>query len=310
MIGWLKCSEAVMAERPVWRGHLRLALVSCPVALHSVLRASGNLRFHFINPKTGHRVRTVTLDGETDTEVPRRELVKGYEFEKDRYVLLDDEDFASAKIETSSTMTVDKFVAHDAIQPIYFDTSYYVVPDGDAGEDVYVVLRDAIAESGRAALSRVVIARRERAVAILPLEKGLVLHTLHEPRDLYDFHKLFDRVPDAQPDVEMVKLATQLIERQAGRFEPADLQDRYEARLREVIDAKLKGEGITPEEAPTPRADNVIDLMAALKRSLGQDGKGDGKGRARPEAVPAKRKPDQSRKAKPAAKRATGRKRA
>src|SRR5471030_1614110 len=86
--------EAAMAQRPIWRGHLRLALVSCPVALHSVLRASGNLRFHFINPKTGHRVRTVTLDGETDTEVPRRELVKGYEFEKDRYVLLDDEDFA------------------------------------------------------------------------------------------------------------------------------------------------------------------------------------------------------------------------
>jgi DNA end-binding protein Ku len=115
-----------MAERPVWRGHLRLALVSCPVALHSVLRASGNLHFHFINPKTGHRVRMVTLDAETDEEVSRRELVKGYEFEKDRYVLLDDEDFANAKIETSSTMTVGKFVARDAIQPIYFDTSYYV----------------------------------------------------------------------------------------------------------------------------------------------------------------------------------------
>jgi DNA end-binding protein Ku len=120
------------------------------------------------------------------------------------------------------------------------------------------VLRDAIAETGRAALSRVVMSRRERAVAILPLESGMVLHTLHEPRDLYDYGKLFDRVPDARPDAEMVKLATQLIERQAGRFEPADLQDRYEARLREVIDAKLKGEGITPEEPPTPRGDNVI----------------------------------------------------
>jgi DNA end-binding protein Ku len=296
----------MMAERPIWRGHLRLALVSCPVALHSVLRASSNLRFHFINPKTGHRVRTVTLDAETDAEVSRRDLVKGYEFEKDRYVLLDDDDFASAQIETSSTMTVDKFVAHDAIHPIYFDTSYYVVPDGDAGEDVYVVLRDAIAKSGRAALSRVVIARRERAVAILPLENGIVLHTLHEPRDLYDFQKLFERVPDARPDAEMVKLATQLIERQEGRFEPADLVDHYEARLREVIDAKLKGEGITPEEPTTPRADNVIDLMAALKRSLGQDATG----RARSEAVPEKRKSTQSPKAKPPVKRATGRKHA
>jgi DNA end-binding protein Ku len=296
----------MMAERPIWRGHLRLALVSCPVALHSVLRASGNLRFHFINPKTGHRVRMVTLDAETDDEVSRRELVKGYEFEKDRYVLLDDEDFASAKIETSTTMTVDKFVARDAIQPIYFDTSYFMIPDGEAGQDVYVVQRDAIAESGRAALSRVVISRRERAVAILPLENGLVLHTLHEPRDLYDYHKLFDRVPDARPDAEMVKLATQLIARQEGKFEPADLEDRYEARLRQVIDAQLKGEGITPEEPTTPRADNVIDLMAALKRSLGQGGAG----RAKPEAVPEKRKSAPSRKAKAAVKRTTGRKRA
>ncbi len=109
-----------MAERPMWRGHLRLALVTCPVSLHSVLRASSNLRFHFINPKTGNRVRTVTLDAETEKEVPRRELVKGYEFEKDRYVLLDDQDFESAKIDTSSTMTVDKFVDRDAIHPIYF----------------------------------------------------------------------------------------------------------------------------------------------------------------------------------------------
>lgn len=274
-----------MAERPIWRGHLRLALVNCPVSLHSVLRASSNLHFHFINPKTGHRVRMVTLDAETDKEVSRTELVKGYEFEKDRYVLLDDKDFDSARIESSTTMTVGKFIPRGAIHPIYFDTSYYMVPDGDAGQDVYVVLRDAIAASGMAALSRVVIARRERAVAILPLENGMVLHTLHEPRDLYGYDKLFDRVPGAKPDVEMVKLARQLIERQEGKFQPADTEDRYEARLREVIDAKLKGEGIEPEEPDEPRGDNVIDLMAALKRSLGQEAK------SRATATNARKKP-------------------
>jgi len=258
-----------MAERPIWRGHLRLALVSCPVSLHSVLHASGDLHFHFINPKTGHRVRMVSLDAETGKEVPRGELVRGYEFEKDRYVLLTDEDFASARVETSSTLTVDKFITRDAIRPIYFDTSYYLVPDGDAGLDVYVVLRDAIAASGMAALSRVVIARRERSVAILPLERGMVLHTLHEPRDLHAYDTLFDRIPRAKPDAAMVKLARQLIERQEGKFEPADIEDRYESRLREVIDAKLKGEGIAPEAQEEPRGDNVIDLMAALKRSLG-----------------------------------------
>ncbi len=262
-----------MAQRPIWRGHLRLALVSCPVALYSVLRASGDLHFHFINPKTGHRVRMVTLDADTGDEVSRRDLVKGYEFEKDRYVVMDEEDFASARIESSSTMTVEKFVPRDAIHPIYFDTSYYMVPDGDAGLDVYIVLRDAIAQSRMAALSRVVISRRERVIALLPLERGMVLHTLHEARDLYSYEKLFEQVPNTRPDPEMVKLATQLIERQKGEFDPNDFEDRYEAKLRQVIDAKLKGEGVTPEAPAEPRGDNVIDLMAALKRSLGQETK-------------------------------------
>jgi len=295
-----------MAERPIWRGHLRLALVTCPVSLHSVLRASGNLRFHFINPKTGNRVRMVTLDAETEKEVPRRELVKGYEFEKDRYVLLDDQDFESAKIETSSTMTVEKFVERDAIQPIFFDTSYYMVPDGEAGQDVYTVLRQAIASSGRAALSRVVISRRERVVAILPLEKGMVVHTLHEPRDLYDYEKLFDRIADAKPDSEMVKLARQLIERQEGKFQPADTEDHYEKRLREVIDAKLKGEGIEPEKPTTSRGDNVIDLMAALKRSLNPDKPA----RSKAASTPARRKAATKRTSGAKQKHTAGRKRA
>jgi DNA end-binding protein Ku len=170
-----------MAQRPIWRGHLRLALVSCPIALYSILRASGDLHFHFINPKTGHRVRTVTVDAETDKEIPRAELAKGYEFEKDRYVLLDDKDFASARIDTSTTLTVSKFISRDTIQPIYFDTSYYMVPDGEAGQDVYVVLRDAIASSGTAALSRLVISRREPPVTNQPHENGMVLNTLHQP---------------------------------------------------------------------------------------------------------------------------------
>jgi len=219
--------------------------------------------------------------------------VKGYEFEKDRYILLDEKDFESAKIETSTTLTVDKFVAREAIDPIYFDTSYYMVPDGDAGQDIFVVLRDAIVSSGRTALSRVVISRRERAVAIMPLENGLVVHTLHEPRDLYDYHKLFERIPEEKPDAEMVKLATQLIERQEAAFEPADLEDRYETRMREIIDAKLKGEGISPAADEAPKRDNVIDLMAALKRSLGQEVPGNKPGGAsetRKQAAPAKSK--------------------
>ena len=257
--------------KPIWRGHLRLALVSCPIALYSVVRGSRGLHFHLINPKTGHRIRSVSQDAETDEEVSRQDLVKGYEFEKDRYVLLDDEDFEQARIESSSTLTIGKFVDTGSIDPIFFDTSYYVGPDGKAGLDVFAVLRDAIRKSHTAALSRVVIAGRERAVAIIPSGDGLVCHTLLDPNDMWDAAPLWEDIGDVKPEADMVALAMQLIERQNGKFQPDDTQDRYEAKLREVIEAKLKGQGITPEEATEPDRGNVIDLMAALKASLGQD---------------------------------------
>ena len=285
-----------MAERPIWRGHLRLALVSCPVALYTAHRETANLHFNFINPATGNRVRMVTLDAQTDEELSRRNLARGYEFEKDQYVLLDDEDFEKARIESSSTLTVDKFVTADSIDPVYYDTSYYMAPDGDAAQDVYVVLRDAIRQANTVALSRVVISRRERAVAIMPMQKGLILHTLFETRDVANPANLFDRVPAEKPEADMVKLATQLIERQSRPFEPTDLEDRYEARLRQVIDAKIKGAGFKPAAETAPERGNVIDLMAALKKSLGQT-----------EAKPAAKEKAPARKAAP---KTTPRKRA
>src|SRR4051794_23408261 len=118
-----------MAARPIWRGHLRLALVSCPVALYNARHDRGNLRFHLINPKTGHRVRMITVDAETKEEVSRGELVKGYEFKKDHYLLMTEDDFESVRVDSSSTMTVEKFVPAESIDPIYYDSSYYVVPD-------------------------------------------------------------------------------------------------------------------------------------------------------------------------------------
>jgi len=144
-------------------------------------------------------------------------------------------------------------------------------PDGDAGMDVYAVLREAIAKTGKMALARVVISRRERAIGIMPMGKGLVAHTLHEERDLNSWADVFDRLPDMKIDPEMVSLATQLIDRQTGQYDPADFEDRYEARMRELIEAKLKGEGFDAEEEEQPDRGNVIDLMGALRRSLGQE---------------------------------------
>jgi DNA end-binding protein Ku len=184
--------------------------------------------------------------------------------------MLDDDDFEQARIESSTTLTISKFVDVGSIDPIFFDTAYYVAPDGAAGRDVFVVLREAIRKSRTAALSRIVVARRERAVAIIPSGTGLVCHTLHEQDDLWNAAPLFEDLDDVKPEADMVALATQLIERQNGRFQPDDTADRYEAKLREVIDAKLKGEGITPEQSSEPNRGNVIDLMAALKASLGQ----------------------------------------
>jgi DNA end-binding protein Ku len=259
-----------MPQRPIWRGHLRLALVSCPIALYSANHDRGSLHFNLINPKTGNRIKMVTQDAETEQPLKRTDLVKGYEYTKGEYLVLQDEDFESARIESSTTIKIDKFVETNSIDPIYFNASYYMAPNGNAGEDVYIVLRDAIACTGKIALSRVVIARKEHPIAIMPMSKGLVVHTLLEERDLNDYSDLFDHLPSAKPDPDMVQLATQLIDRQTGRYDPADVEDRYESRLRAVIDAKLKGKGVEPEEEEQADRTNVVDLMSALRKSLGQ----------------------------------------
>ena len=287
-----------MPQRPIWRGHLRLALVSCPIALYSANHDRGSLHFNLINPKTGNRIRMVTQDAETGDQLSRGDLVKGFEYKKDGYLIVTDDDFESARIESSSTVKIEKFVDANSIDPIYFNASYYVAPDGDSGEDVYVVLRDAIAGTGKVALSRVVIARREHPIAIMPMGKGLVAHTLHEERDLNDYAGLFDHLPSAKPDPDMIQLAKQLIDRQTGKYDPADIEDRYETRLRAVIDAKLKGEGIEPEEAAEPDRSNVVDLMAALRKSLGQTADDD----ATPSKKPSTPKGSKAKTASPKAK--------
>ena len=259
-----------MAQRPIWRGQLRLALVSCPVALYNSRHDRSAIRFNMINPETGNRIRMVTQDSETGQELERRNLVKGYEFKKNHYLMLTDEDLDSVKVESSSVMTIEKFVDADSIDPMYYDAGYFLAPDGQAGEDVYAVLREAIGKTGKVALSRVVISQRERTIALRPMGAGLMAHTLHEERDLNSPKELFEDAAQLKTDPEMVALATQLIQRQSGRYDPSDIEDRYETRLRAMLDAKLKGEGVDlQEEAPADRG-NVIDLMAALKKSLGQ----------------------------------------
>ena len=280
-----------MPARPIWRGHLRLALVSSPVALWNAKHERSAIRFNLINPKTGNRIKMTTVDAGTDEELQRRDLVKGYEFQKDRYLLLTDDDFDSVKVESSSVMNIEKFVEVGSIDPIYFASSYYLAPDGDAGRDVYAVLHEAIAETGRVALARVVVGQRERTIALRSMAGGLVAHTLDEQSDINDARAIFGDATEARTDPEMVQLARQLIDRQTTKYDPADLEDRYEMRLRAMIEAKLKGEGIDVSEPAEPDRGNVIDLMAALKKSLGQAA----------DASPPARKPAKEAKTKAAA---------
>lgn len=259
-----------MAQRPIWRGHLRLALVSCPVALYSARHDRGAVKFNMLNPATGNRIKMVTQDAETGEPLSRGDTVKGYEYAKHRYVTITEEDFESVRVESSSMMKVEKFVEASSIDPIYYDASYYLAPDGKGAEDVYAVLREAIQRTGNVALTRVVIAQRERTVALRPMDGGLVAHTLNEERDLNSAKPLFEPVEHVKLDPEMVTLAVQLVERQTGRYDPADLEDRYETRLRAMLDAKVSGEAIADEAHPDQSESNIIDLMAALRKSIGE----------------------------------------
>jgi DNA end-binding protein Ku len=296
-----------MAQRPIWRGYLRLALVSCPVALYAAKHDRGSIHFNLINPKTGNRIRMITQDAETDDPVERRDLVKGYEFKKNTYVLLNNEDFESVKVESSSVMTIEKFVEADSIDPLYYDMSYFLAPDGDAGRDVYAVLYEAVEATGRVALSRVVIAQRERTIALRAMEGGLIAHSLHEHRDINDAKAVFEDALAGKTDPEMVALARQLIDRQTTTYDPSDIEDRYETRLRAMIDAKLKGEGTEEEVSAEPDRSNVVDLMGALKKSLGQDAEPAAKAGNPPKKAAPSAKPAQKRVAaspKPTRKRA------
>jgi DNA end-binding protein Ku len=222
-----------MAARPIWRGHLRLALVSCPVALYNARHDRAGIRFNLINPETGNRIRMITQDAETGDELERRSLVKGYEFRKGKY--LSDDDLDSVKVESSAMMTIEKFVDTASIDP-----AYYLVPDGDAGKDVYAVLREAIAKTGKTALSRVVIAQRERTIALRPMGDGLMAHTLYEDRDLNSSEELFAGASGIKIDPEMVQLATQLVQRQSGKYDAADLEDHTDELPAEAGEARAQ----------------------------------------------------------------------
>ncbi len=260
-----------MAQRPIWEGHLRLSLVACPVSLYTATSTASDIHFHLVNPTTGHRVRTQTVDPE-GSEVDRKTLVRGYEFEKDRYLLLTNEEIKSVRLESTGTIDIERFVDAAQIDRIWWNDPYYLAPDGKAGLDAYIVIRDAMVKSGKVALGRVVIGTRERLIAIEPRGEGMLVTTLRSHDEIRDAEPLFEAIPHRKSDRKMIVIAEQIIDQLAGPFDPTQFNDRYEEALRALIHDKQAG-GAAEVTAPPPRDDNVIDLMEALRRSLEKSGK-------------------------------------
>ncbi len=256
-----------LSARPVWQGHLRLSLVSCPVALYKATSRANDISFHLLNPATNNRIRMVPTDPETGP-VNRSELVRGYEIEKNRYVILTDDDLDSVKLETTHTLDIERFVDAASIDRLFWDDPYVLLPTDDIAANAYAVIREAMADTSRIALGRVVMHTRERLMAIEPRENGLLTYTLRMRDEVVNMEKALDSLPAAKPDPQMVDIADRIIKQLEGPFDPSEFHDRYEGALRDLIQRKEKGQKpavVAPPASPS----NVIDLMAALKKSLG-----------------------------------------
>jgi DNA end-binding protein Ku len=261
-----------MPARPIWRGQIRLALVSIPVELFPATRSGAQIQFHQVHEPTGKRIKyekVVPGIGPVD----RDEIVKGYEVSKGHYVLLDPEEIESVKLESRKTLDLVEFVDDDGIDSMYFDKPYYVVPADDLAEEAYVVLRDALKAANKIGVGQLAIRGQEFVVALKPCGRGILLETLRYADEVHKSSGFFRDIGDHKPDADLLDMASMLIERKAGEFDPKDFHNRYVDALHELIEKKQKAKGQKiieqPEEAP-PKGSNVIDLMAALKKSLGE----------------------------------------
>ena len=299
-----------MAARAYWQGQIRLALVSIPVEVYSATKSGATISFHQIHEPSGKRInyeKVVQGIGPVD----RDEIVKGYEVSKGNYVLLDDDEIEAAKVESRKTLDLVQFVDAGEIDVFYFEKPYYVVPADDLAEEAFIVLREALKQSGKVGIGQISVRGRETLVSLKPCGKGIVLETLRYEDEVRKAQSYFREIPDTKPEKALLDLATTLIEQRAAKFDPGEFHDRYVEALKRVIEKKQKAKGKKiledVEEPADARGSNVIDLMAALKKSVGsKDGSGDAKKastkKSAAKKAPAKKAP--AKKAAPARKRA------
>jgi DNA end-binding protein Ku len=276
-----------MATRPTWQGYLRLSLVSCPVALYTATSRGGEVHFNMLHKQTNNRIRMIPTDPETGP-VDRSDIVKGYEIEKGRYVVVTGEELENVRLETTRTLDIERFVDDADIDRLYWNDPYFLAPDGDMAVEAFSVIREAMKKAGKVAVGRLVMHQRERLMALEAHDKGIVAYTLRNRSEVRQADEIFGHIKAVKPPAEMIAIASKIIEQQEGPFDPSQFNDRYEDALRALIAEKQKGHVVeAPEE---PREAEVIDLMDALKRSLGQSGGGDRRKAAPPKKPPAKKR--------------------
>lgn len=262
------------APRAYWKGFLRLSLVSIGVQVYNAVESKSEISFRQIHKPSGRRVnyeKVVQGIG----KIENADIAKGYEVDADTYVLLEPEEIEAIKLESKRTIDLVQFVDAKQIDPRYFERPYYMAPADDMAGEGYVVIREALRKTGKVGLAQLTIAGREWLVAVAPLEDGLVMEILRYAEELRDPADYFEDIPSAKPDKEMIELAVQLIEKKSSPFDPAKFKDHYGTALRELVQEKLKGHKIiAPQEEARPKGGNIVDLMEALKRSVGEPASG------------------------------------
>jgi DNA end-binding protein Ku len=260
----------VAPARPYWKGYLRLSLVSCPIAVYTATSSTERVSFRQINKKTGNRLRQQLVDDVTREPVESGDKGRGYEYEKNAYLMVEDDELDAVAIESTHTIDISSFVPRDEIDERYLDSPYYIAPNDQVGQDAFAVIREAMREKGVVALGRIVLAKREHVIMLQPWEKGLMGTTLRYPYEIRDAKDYFDDIPDTKIAPDMLKLAEHIVETKEADFDPSEFVDHYEEAVVEMLKKKQAGATVLRGKSAEP-APNVINLMDALRRSVATD---------------------------------------
>jgi DNA end-binding protein Ku len=262
--------DIVAVPRPYWKGYLKLSLVSCPIAVYTAASAGERVAFRMINRKTGNRIRQQYVDEATHGIVEGSDKARGYEYAKNAYVLVEDEELEAIAIESTHTIEIDKFVPRPQIDERYLDSPYYIAPNDQVGQEAFAVIREAMRGKDMVALARIVLAKRERVMMLQPWENGLLGTSLRYGYEVRDAKEYFGDIDDIRVPQDMLKLAEHILETKASDFDPSEFVDRYEEAVVEMLKKKQAGLPL-PRAKAEPPPQNVINLMDALKRSLAAD---------------------------------------